>query len=120
MLFFPHINKIGGVESCLLQFCKRFKDTYDITVGYDIKSDEGKIKELKQYAKVEQQETFIKTDIFIQCTMYPVHGHLIEADKTILWVHCIPFIYPNSVIENKEFMKTVDNVVCVSEYCKNL
>lgn len=120
MLFFPHLNKIGGVESCFINFCKRFKDEFDITVGYDVRSDCNMLKQLREYAKVEKQGTLIKTDIFIQATMYPLHAHLIECDKKILWVHCIPFIYPNSIIESKEFMKDVSSIVCVSDYCTKI
>lgn len=120
MLFFPHLNKIGGVESCMLQFCERFHNDYDITIGYDMKSDKGMIKRLSKYAKVEKQDTYIETDVFIQCTMYEVKSHFIDAKKIMLWVHCIPFIYPNSILENKEFMKLVDEVVCVSEYTKSV
>lgn len=120
MLFFPHLNKIGGVESCFLSFCKRFNQIYDITIGYDMESNEDMIKILSQYAKVEKQDVFIETDVFIQATMYPIKPHFIEYKKKGLWVHCIPFIYPNSVITDKEFMKDVDFIVCVSDYCTKL
>jgi glycosyltransferase involved in cell wall biosynthesis len=120
MLFFPHLNKIGGVEAEMLKFCKRFHKEYDITIGYDLPSDERMIERLSEYAKVEKQDVYIETDIFIQMTMYPIKAHFIETKKTILWVHCIPFIYPNSILEDKEFMKTVDNVVCVSDYCTDI
>jgi glycosyltransferase involved in cell wall biosynthesis len=120
MLFFPHLNKIGGVESCFLNFCKRFNKIYDITIGYDVESDKDMIKQLSKYAKVEKQDVFIETDVFIQGTMYPTGAHFIECKKKGLWVHCIPFIYPNSIIENKEFMQDIDFIVCVSDYCTKL
>lgn len=120
MLFFPHLNKIGGVEKCFLGFCKRFHDKYDITIGYDLESDKSMIKQLSKYAKVEKQDVYIETDIFIQATMYPISPHLIDYKKKGLWVHCIPFIYPNSVITDKEFMKDIDFIICVSDYCTKL
>jgi glycosyltransferase involved in cell wall biosynthesis len=120
MLFFPHLNKIGGVEAEMIKFCKRHHKRYDITIGYDLKSDKRMIERLSEYAKVEQQDVFIETEVFIQCTMYAIRPHFIECKKKILWVHCIPFIYPNSIIEDKNYMKDVSKVVCVSDYCTDL
>jgi len=91
-----------------------------ITIGYDLDSNKRMIERLSEYATVEKQDTLIQTDVFIQCTMYPVKGHFIESKKKILWVHCIPFVYPDSILEDKEFVADVDKVVCVSDYCTNL
>lgn len=120
MLFFPHLNKIGGIEAEMIKFCKRHHKRYDITIGYDLDSDKRMIERLSEYAKVEKQDVLIQTEVFIQCTMYAIKPHLIECEKKILWVHCIPYIYPNSILEDKDFMKDVYKVVCVSDYCTDL
>lgn len=35
IIYASHLNKIGGIETFVVNFCKRLKDHYDITFAFD-------------------------------------------------------------------------------------
>lgn len=115
MLYFPHLNIVGGVEKCMLDFCKKYYKKYDITIGYSLDSNKDIIEELLKYAKVEKQGYKIETDVFIDCTTYTVVSHFVISKKLILYQHCLPDLFDNSIFKNKDYMKQVDDIVCVSK-----
>lgn len=118
MIYFPHLNVIGGVEDQMFKWARRWKDTYDITIGYTLESSPETIKKLQQYAKVEKQDTVIKTDVFIDCVTYSCIKRIIKAKQIILWQHCMPNLFAGSIFDDTEYMKRVNYIVCVSETLK--
>lgn len=123
MLYFPHLNIVGGVENAMLKFCEKYYEKYDITIAFSAdNSSMDMINLLSKYAKIERQSYRIETDVFIDCTTYPPDGHLVIAKKLILWQHCLPGLFGGtaSILDNKEYMSQVDGIVCVSKYLQKL
>lgn len=115
MLYFPHLNIVGGVEKCMVDFCKKYYDKYDITIGYSLDSSKDIIEVLKPYAKVEKQGYKIETDVFIDCTTYTSVSHLVVSKKLFLYQHCMPNLFDGSIFKNKDYMSQVDGIICVSK-----
>ena len=64
----------------------------------------------------------IKADICVWCRIYLDIKNLtkqILADRYLLWVHSKPFALDNCVLDNLDFMKTIEKIICVSEEVKS-
>ncbi|MEG1990398.1 MAG: glycosyltransferase [Clostridia bacterium] len=122
---FFHLRGIGlaGTEVAVYNLisCLSKLNKYDITVGYE-SSNNSKIMidKFKKYAKVEKMRGKYETDVLVYCFYSIKNGendiiNNIIRKKTIFWQH---FFGKNCILNNPNFRKSVNRIVCVSEFAK--
>lgn len=115
----------GGIEKCLELLTKEIYKNYDIDIVYTDDSilDPNIVNILKQYANVYKLENqTIICDVCVWCYLYFDYKklkQLIKAKKNIAWIHSMPRILPNCLLDDRDFVKDMDNFVCVSNAVKN-
>ncbi len=116
----------GGIEKCIEILSKYIYNKYELEVVYveDSILDPNVVKLISKYAKVYKIEDGmqINCDICIWCYQYIDYDRLkriIHADKYISWLHSMPRILPNYILDNEEFLDTCSDIICVSEAVKN-
>lgn len=115
----------GGIEKCLELLTKEIYKNYDIDIVYTDDSilDPNIVNILKQYANVYKIENqTIICDVCVWCYLYFDYKklkQLIKAKKNIAWIHSMPRILPNCLLDDNEFVNDIDNFVCVSNAVKN-
>ena len=115
----------GGIEKCLELLTKEIYKNYDIDIVYTDDSilDPNIVNILKQYANVYKIENqTIICDVCVWCYLYFDYKklkQLIKAKKNIAWIHSMPRILPNCLLDDNEFVNDMDNFVCVSNAVKN-
>ena len=79
---------------------------------------------LKKYVKVsciDEYESY-ECDICIWCTLYFDYEKakkIIRAKKNYAWVHSMPRAFENCLLDNGDFVKDMDEFICVSEAVLN-
>lgn len=125
IVFYNETILSGGIEKCLELLSTELKTDYEIEIVYtdDTKLDENIFNLLKQNAYIHKLDDneIINADICIWCRIYFDYKKLytqIKAKKNYLWIHSKPMALPNCLLENSEFMNSIDKIICVSEAVK--
>lgn len=89
ILYISHLNRIGGIETFVLNFCQRMSKHYDITFVFSEVTGEDlllKIGEHVNCLKLKKQE--LECDVLILASAWKVNPEKqIKADKYIQMVH---------------------------------
>lgn len=116
----------GGIEKCIENLTKALKDDYEFEVCYydDSIVDQNIVNIISKYAKVTKltEGMKIKCDKCVWCFLYfdyYKYKDMIEADEYIAWIHSMPRILPDCLLDNKDFVNDCDRFICVSEAVKN-
>lgn len=115
----------GGIEKCLELLSKEIYKDYDIDIVYTDDSilDPNIVKILGQYANVYKlEDEIIDCDVCVWCYLYFDYNRLkniIRAKKNIAWIHSMPRILPDCLLDNEEFVNDMEEFICVSEAVKN-
>lgn len=115
----------GGIEKCLELLSKEIYKDYDIDIVYTDDSilDPNIVKILENYANVYKVENeVIECDVCVWCYLYFDYKRLkrlIKAKKYITWIHSMPRILPDCLLDNEEFVNDTNEFICVSEAVKN-
>lgn len=116
----------GGIEKCLEMLCSYIHKDYELEIVYTDNSilDPNIVKILEQYAKVYQIEEnqVINCDLCVWCYLYFDYQKLkniIKAKRYIAWIHSMPRILPDCLLDNKDFVNDCSRFICVSEAVKN-
>ena len=116
----------GGIEKCIENLVKNLHDKYEFEVYYfdDTIVDPNVVNLISKYAKVNkiEDDMNITCDICIWCYLYfdyYKYKNIIKADKYYSWIHSMPRILPDCLLDNKDFIKDTDKFICVSEVVKN-
>ena len=114
----------GGIEKCIELLSKNIYKDFDIDVVYTHtdKLDPNIVEVLKRYANVYQlEDKVVECDVAIWCFLYfdyRVVKQQIKAKKNICWIHSMPRILPDCLLDNEEFVNDMDEFICVSEAVK--
>lgn len=125
IVFYNETLLSGGIEKCIEGLLEYLYPKYEIEIVYtdEKKLDLNIVNQLKEKAhihKLGETET-IKADVCIWCRLYMDYNTLkkqIIAKKNILWVHSKPREKENCILDNKEFLNNIDEIVCVSNTVK--
>ena len=116
----------GGIEKCIETLTKALKDDYEFEVCYydDSIVDQNIVNIISKYAKVTKltDGMKIKCDKCVWCFLYfdyYKYKEMIEADEYIAWIHSMPRILPDCLLDNEDFVNDCSEFVCVSEAVKN-
>ena len=116
----------GGIEKCIETLTKALKDDYEFEVCYydDSIVDQNIVNIISKYAKVTKltDGMKIKCDKCVWCFLYfdyDKYKNMIEADEYIAWIHSMPRILPDCLLDNEDFVNDCSEFVCVSEAVKN-
>ena len=108
----------GGIEKCIEMLICYFNKKCDFEIVYldEKKIDINIVNNLKKYAKVHKLEDnqIIEADICIWCRLYMDYDKLkkqIKANKYYLWVHSKPRERENCLLDDKEFLDTLDGII---------
>ena len=113
----------GGIEKCIELLSKALCNKYEIEVVYDDNSnilDENIVKIISKYAKVHKlkNDEIVYGDYCIFCRLYLDTKRLmkqIKAKKYYLWAHSKPRALDNCVLDDTNFIKKIDRIICVSK-----
>ena len=116
----------GGIEKCIENLTKQLKGKYEFEVYYfdDSIVDQNIINIISQYAKVSKitDGMKIKCDICVWCYLYfdyYKYKNMIEASKYIAWIHSMPRILPDCLLDNEDFVNDCSSFICVSKAVKD-
>ncbi len=115
----------GGIEKCLELLSKEIYKDYDIDIVYTDDSilDPNIVKILEQYANVYKlEDEIIDCDVCVWCYLYFDYNRLkniIRAKRNIAWIHSMPRILPNCLLDSEEFINDMEEFICVSEAVKS-
>ncbi len=126
IVFFNKTLISGGIEKCIETLAKQIYKDYELEICYidDSIVDENIVNILKQYAKITKivDNTNIRCDICIWCYLYFDYNKLknnIHAKEYICWIHSMPRILPDCLLDNKDFINDCSKFICVSNAVKN-
>lgn len=112
----------GGIEKCIENLSKALYKDYELEVCYidDSILDQNIVNIIKQYAKVTkiEDDTLIHCDICVWSYLYFDYTYLKEriiAKNYLCWIHSMPRILPDCLLDNKEFVNDCKEFICVSE-----
>lgn len=115
-IYFSYFYKIGGIESAIYYFCKRYYKKYDITIYYrENKEDDYQIQRLSKLVKcVKYDKQNIITDLLLVTGWDLTYLNYIfehtKASKKVFWNH------GNAEYINRfAFAKPYDEIVTVSD-----
>ncbi len=123
------INKTlisGGIEKCIELLSKYIYKDYEIEIVYTDDSilDPNIVNILKKYANIYkiEENTKIECDICIWCFLYLDFHKLIKqinSKKHITWIHSMPRILPNCLLDDKSYLEANNSIICVSKAVQN-
>lgn len=125
IVFYNKTLLSGGIEKCLELLSKEIYKDYEIDIIYTVDDilDPNIVNILKQYANVYKiEDQIIECDVMVWCYLYFDYHKLkkqIKTKKNIAWIHSMPRILPDCLLDDKEFIDDMDEIVCVSEAVKN-
>lgn len=126
IVFYNEAIISGGIEKCLELLTEELKNDYEIEIVYtnDITFDENifNILNINAYVHKLKEDEIITADICIWCRLYFDYEKIskqIIAQKYFLWIHSKPRALPDCLLDNPEFMNTLDKIICVSEAVKH-
>lgn len=115
----------GGIEKCIELLSREINKDYEIEIVYvdDSILDPNMIPILSKYGKVYKlDEKIVECDVCIWCHLYIDYENIkkqIKTTKNICWIHSMPRIAPNCLLDNPVFFSDMDEFICVSEAVKN-
>ncbi|MCK4258766.1 MAG: glycosyltransferase [Halanaerobiales bacterium] len=133
--FYYRMFLYGGVEVAILNLAKKtynkkfrsvkeavkeLQKKYDLYFVYSDNSDSDFLKELKHYGtiiKLGNEDSYF-FDIIVWGGLYFQYRKVITqitANHYISWIHSIPYVYPNCLLEEAIFTEKIDEFVCVSK-----
>lgn len=126
VVFFNKSIISGGIEKCIEILASQLYKNYEIYVYYfdETPNDPNVINLISRYAKVQkiEDDMSVDCDVCVWCFLYfdyNKYKKLIHAKKYISWIHSIPRILPDCVLDNADFVNDCSEFVCVSEAVKN-
>lgn len=126
IVFYNETIISGGIEKCLELLTYDLKNKYELEIVYtdDSKFDENIFNLLSKNAYVHKlnENEVINADICVWCRLYFDYQKLykqIIAKHNFLWIHSKPRALPNCLLDDSEFMNTIEKIICVSETVKN-
>ena len=125
IVFYNKTLLSGGIEKCIELLSKEIYRDYEIDIVYTVDDilDENIVNILKQYANVYKiEDQIIECDVMVWCYLYFDYHKLkkqIKAKKNIAWIHSMPRILPDCLLDDETFINDMDEIVCVSEAVKN-
>ena len=126
IVFYNKTLVSGGIEKCIESLSKYIYKDYELEVVYTdtSKLDPNIVKILKRYAKVYELKDGMKIDcdLCVWCYLYFDYYKLksmIRAKKYITWIHSMPRVLPDCLLDNIDFVEDCSKIVCVSEAVKN-
>lgn len=126
IVFFNKTLISGGIEKCIEILSKSIYKDYEIEVVYTDEDilDMNIVNILKKYAKVYKVDfdKEITCDICVWCYLYFDYEKLkkvIKAKKYITWIHSMPRILPDCLLDNQKYIDENDHIVCVSKAVEN-
>ena len=116
----------GGIEKCIENLTKQLHGKYEFEVCYfdDSIVDQNIVNIISKYAKITKltEGMKVKCDKCIWCYLYfdyYKYKDMIEADEYIAWIHSMPRILPDCLLDNKDFVNDCSKFICVSEAVKS-
>lgn len=87
-IYASHLNKIGGIETFVLNFCKRLKEHYEITFMFNT-CDATLLNKISQQVKSSRVKPHYKveTDVLILATAWGQMPTMIKAPIQIQMIH---------------------------------
>lgn len=126
IVFYNKTLLSGGIEKCIESLSKYIYKNYDLEICYidDSKLDMNIINILSKYAKITklEEDTVVEWDICIWSYLYFDYNNLknkIKAKEYICWIHSMPRILPDCLLDNEDFVRDCNRFICVSEAVKN-
>lgn len=127
IIFYNETLMSGGIEKCIELLTNYLHSQHEIEIVYvdEKKLDPNIVALLSKTAKVHKlnEGEQVEGDICIWCRLYMDYEKLkqqIKANKNFLWVHSIPQERENYVLQNPDFLNTVDKIICISDTVKKL
>jgi len=115
----------GGIEKCIEMLSKYIYKDYELEIVYTDDSilDNNIVNILKKYANVHKlEDEIIECVLCVWCYLYFDYEKLksiIKSKKYIVWIHSMPRILPDCLLDNKQFVNDCSKFICVSEAVKN-
>lgn len=116
----------GGIEKCLEILGECIHKEYELEIVYTDDSilDPNIVEILSKYAKVYKIERGmnIDCDLCVWCYLYfdyKLVKSIIKAKEYITWIHSMPRILPDCLLDNEVFIRDSSKFICVSEAVKN-
>lgn len=126
IVFYNKTLLSGGIEKCIESLSKYIYKDYDLEICYidDSKLDMNIVNILSKYAKITklEEDTVVDCDICIWSYLYFDYNNLknkIKAKEYICWIHSMPRILPDCLLDNEDFVRDCNRFICVSEAVKN-
>ncbi len=126
IVFFNKTLLSGGIEKCIETLSKYIYKDFELEICYydDSKLDMNIVDILKNYAKITklEEDTFVECDICIWCYLYFDYQEMkkkIKANEYICWIHSMPRILPDCLLDDKNFVEDCSRFICVSEAVKS-
>ena len=126
IVFFNKTLLSGGIEKCIETLSRYIYKDYELEICYydDSKLDMNIVNILSKYAKITKLEddTVVNCDVCIWCYLYFDYSEMkkkIKANEYICWIHSMPRILPDCLLDNSEFVSDCSRFICVSEAVKS-
>lgn len=126
IVFFNKTLLSGGIEKCIETLSRYIHKDYELEICFydDSKLDMNIVNILKQYAKITKldEDTVVECDVCIWCYLYFDYSEMkkkIKANEYICWIHSMPRILPDCLLDNQEFVSDCSRFICVSEAVKS-
>ena len=126
IVFYNKTLVSGGIEKCIESLSKYIYKDYELEVVYTdtSKLDPNIVSILERYAKVYELKDDMKIDcdICIWCYLYFDYyklKNIINAKKYMTWIHSMPRILPDCLLDNNDFVNDCSKIICVSEAVRN-
>ena len=125
IVFFNKTLLSGGIEKCIETLSRYIHKNYELEICYyDVsKLDMNIVNILSKYAKITKLEegVVVDCDVCIWCYLYFDYlkmKSMINAKEYICWIHSMPRILPDCLLDNEMFVSDCSRFICVSEAVK--
>ena len=125
IVFFNKTLLSGGIEKCIETLSRYLYKDYELEICFydDSKLDLIIVNILCKYAKITilEDNTVVDCDICIWCYLYFDYQKmksLINAKEYICWIHSMPRILPDCLLDDEVFVSDCSRFICVSEAVK--
>ena len=126
IVFFNKTLLSGGIEKCIETLSRYLYKDYELEVCFydDSKLDMNIVNILSKYAKITKldTDTVVNCDVCIWCYLYFDYKEMkkkIKANEYICWIHSMPRILPDCLLDDLDFVSDCSRFICVSEAVKS-
>lgn len=125
VVFYNRTLLSGGIEKCIELLSKSIYKDFEIDIVYNHseKLDPNIVEVLSRYGNVYKlDDKIVECDVAIWCSLYFEYHDLkkqVIAKKNMAWIHSMPRILPDCLLDDEEFIDDMDELICVSEAVKN-